>query len=159
MPFPIQGTHRRRSALFFFPPVFSPRGKVFSSQGISQPLHGRPPLLLILLSSTLSQPFSYCRLQQPATAYWDSFLLSLRLLLFYASISCPFSACHLGVRPLHISYSHFYSLSLSPLHFLLMTSLSHLTSPPLFSLFSPFLAIFVLPPRHMFSFSPSLPPT
>lgn len=28
---------------FIFPPIFSPRGKVFSSQGISQLLHGRPP--------------------------------------------------------------------------------------------------------------------
>lgn len=157
---PHPGKHIGGDLLYFSFLPFSLRGvRYFHPRIFHSPSTAIPPLLLILLSSTLSQPFSYCRLQQPATAYWDSFLLSLRLLLFYASISCPFSACNLGMRPLHISYSHFYSLSLSPLHFLLMTSLSHLTSPPLFSLFSPFLAIFVLPPRHMFSFSPSLPPT
>lgn len=118
MPFPIQGTHRRRSALFFLP--FSLRGVRYFHPRVFHSSSMAVPLLLILLSSTLSQPFSYCRLQQPATAY--CFFFKEKLGFFpslppssplYASISCPFSACHLGMRPLHISYSHFYSLSLT----------------------------------------------
>ena len=90
VPFPIQRTHRRRSALFFFPPIFSPRGKVFSSRGISQLFHGHPPP-----PPPSSFSFSYlphCHNHSATVGFsnqpqftvfskrnWDSFLLSLRL--------------------------------------------------------------------------------
>lgn len=114
---PHPGKHIGGDLLYFSFLPFSLRGvRYFHPRIFHSPSTAIPPLLLILLSSTLSQPFSYCRLQQPATAYWDSFLLSLRLLLFMhpsLALSQPaISACVPFTSPIPtstLSLSHHFT--------------------------------------------------
>lgn len=127
---------------------FHPR--VFHSSSMPPPSHS-----LIFHTVTTIQP---CRFQQAAWAYWIFFLCAEKAGFFPSlppsfSLLLPFPiACYLSMHPLHISHSHFYfSFSVS-------ANDSYLTSPPLFSLFPPFLA-YLCSSSLPYVLSPSLPLT